>query len=1146
MNVPILERYPFDITGEAPTNLVEGELHIIPPGDKDKIFALREGAAFSKSIKLRYGDGTYLIPWRDYQPVVLYPEATEAVGESCVGLVMILNESVSGYVYADYQVVGANFDHGSRAVEDLLWAIITDERPVFWPDITGRPSQFPPSYHTHDIFNDTFGWDARTALVDNWTQHVLEQADSDKASTLVTHIDTLQKYLMARHAEFTKLVTDHAANPEEHAVTKAQAGLGSVVNIRTAGIDEARTGERLDLRLTVAGATAILNDALEAYSANLMKQGILPVSRWGNLTYLEPGVSGSFEGSAQLTTIDQRPAVLEVDGTLVRLRPGTNGTSVGVYYDYMMNAFSDPLGAKLIKTNTQYWPAAMGPEYKPYLMRKSTPDVLWGLAYKVADYPTLNTRYFIALTGESFDSSKHDVAFVNSTYTHSEYGVRGLTDRAHLTIVDDYVYCVDYCPWGTTRKVGFVILRIPVAAIKSQTDVTWEFLKGWTASGGIGGTMTGDSINMAYIEVSTNAADNPMVLVDVGMNATLYRSSYDFYVVSDAPGVLKIALGGMMHYHTTQNLRTQSYGFRCLVNVNTRTAQWVDSPKAFRCRIGAGGLADISLDANAATALNQPQMKCAVGLGPNGGDEHGLTYINYNTGYYIKSYISNIVNVSISYDIGRIANWTDKAGAWDIVGRQVTRLVSRTDQPTFGSAVGNSLMTPIGLNNNKMLLRILNETNSEKVVCASYGTNSNYTYNLANAGAVTGFAPTGDRVLADIDVWRWRYISYLNNNVVTHWGSILNPYDSQAPIGVDANGAYDANATNATTWNQTELNNVAAAFASTLDVGSIYTTARCDIAIPQDASLPLIAMVSVRYPTATGQSFRHYITGVNYTGARTGNITGYTLKTTGWLMHQLQNDNSSGIADNRSKQPGLVIQRIGNTLLCAMGSGTITAVPGGLNCAFMLFKYNLSTGVFTSHQTYKAIGTSPWGGGVSWWPTVLPNYGMCFLDADLIGPSYNTVMAMLPLGTTEAAWDAFKINNKANRFAIMAQEVEQGWRVYFTEDVPVILNGREGTAAISSIDLTTVKANPANTTFYVYVVENHGVMSYRIVTTEETPTISKMYIGTIVTSGSAISNIKLNKRSRIGIYQLSDTRAGMSIPVSTGLPFQVGDWSWDR
>lgn len=1145
MNTPILERYPFDYTGEATTNLVDGELHVIPPGPKNRIFTLVEGAAFSKSIKLRYGDGTYLRPWIDFQPVNLYPEATKAVGEACTGMVMIINESVTGYTYAEYQVVGGKYDHNSQAVEDLLWAAVSDDRPVFFPDILDRPSVYPPSPHHHDIFNETYGWDARVLLVDTWTTEVLEKADTDRLAGIRQAIKAVDDYLTVRNNHANELIDGHTHTLDAHAITKTQAGLAKLDNLPTANMTQARDGNRYDLRLTVGGAEAILSDALEAYSANLMKQGILPVSRWGNLTYLEPGVSGSFEGSAQLQTIDQRPAIVEVDGTLVRLRPGTNGTSIGVYYDYMLNAFTDPIGSVMVKTNSQYWPAAMGSEYKPWQLRKSTPDVLWGLAYKVSNFPTINSKFFIALTGESFDSSKHDVAFVNDRYTHSEYGVRSLTDRATLTLADGYVYCVDYCPWGTDRKVGFVILRIPVADIKSKTEVTWEFLKGWTAVGGIGGTMTGDAIYMANREVSTNAADNPMILIDEGMSATLYRGSYMFYIVSDSPGLLKIAYGGMMQYYTTQLLITKSIGFRCLVNVTTRTAQWVDSPKQLRCRINGGNLANISMDTNPIQEFSQVKLNCANNQGYNGGDEHGLTYIDFNTGYYMKSYITNIVNTNITYTIGRIANWTSKGGAWDIVNRDVQQLVSRSDSPTFGSEVDNSLMMPVGLNGNKMLLRVMNERNTEKVVRASYGTDNTYSYNLANVGAVPGYAPTADRVAPTIDVWRWRHISYLYNNTVTNWCSILNPWDSGAPIATDANGEYDVNNLRAITWDQAELQRAAEAFARTLDVGSIFTAARCDIMVPQDATLPLLSMVFVRYPTANGQSSRYYVTGVNYTGARTGNITGYSLKTSGYYQRQWLTDNCSGFNDNRSKQPGLVIHRIGNSLLCAMGCSTIAAVPGGLSGGMLLFKYDLTTNVITKHSVIDGLSISPWGGGVGTYPCVLPNYGMLLMDDGLVGPSYSTAMALLPMGSTEADWNSFNYNIKTNRFIIMAQEVKQGWIVYFTETVPVILNGREGTAPITSIDLTTVKANPSNTTFYVYVVENNGVMTYRIAATEEAPTINKMFIGTIVTTGNAIGNIQLRKRSRIGIYQISDTQTGTSIPVSTGLPFQIGDWSWD-
>lgn len=1144
MNTPNLERYPFDYTGEAETNLVDGELHVAPPGKKDKIFVLLEGPAFSRSIKLRYGDGTYLRPWVDFQPVNLYPEATHAVGEACTGMVMIINESVTGYVYAEYQVVGGKYDHNSRAVEDLLWAAVSDDRPVFWPDILDKPSVFPPSPHHHDIFNDTYGWEARVALVDNWTTQLLEQGVSDRVDSIVEAISFVEEYLAARHKHTVELIDGHIGTHNAHATTKDLAGLAKLDNLKKATIEQARAGDRADLRLTVGGATAILSDALEAYSANLMKQGILPVSRWGNLTYLEPGVSGSFEGSGQLTTVDQRPSVLEVDGTLVRLRPGTNGTSLGVYYDYMLNAFSDPLGAKLIKTNTQYWPAGMGTAYKPYRMFKSTPDVIWGLAYQVAAFPTISSKYFIAITGESFDSTKHDVAFVNNTYVHNEYGTRALTDRATLTIADGYVYCVDYCPWGVDRKVGFVLLRVPVADVKSKLEVTWEFLKGWTTGGGPFGTMTGDAIYMAPKEVSTAAADNPMMLLDPNMTGTMYRSSWGFYVISDSPGILKIVMSGCTHYLTTQRLNVQYLGFRCLVNVTTRTAQWVDSPKQIRCRINNNNLADISMDPNPATAITQIKASMTPDYG-TGGDEHGLAYLNFNTGYYMKSVITNIINTNIGFVLGRITNWTDKTAGWDVANRQMQIFRNEPDSPTFGSAIGNSLMMPIGLNGNKMLLRTMNEQNTENFVRASYGTNSSYVYNLSGIGPIGGYAPTSDRVLLNKDVWRWRFISYMTGNAITNWGSILTPFDKQAPITIDANGEYNDAAINAMTWNQAELKQAAANFAATLDVGPIVTDSFCDIAVPQDTSLPCIAMVSVRYLSDKGQSWRNYITGVNYSGSRSGNITGYSLKTSGWLMAQVRTDDSSGSNDNRDRMPGLVIHRVGNSLLCAMGSSTSTLVPGGKTGLSMLFKYDLVTGVFTGHPRQAVNWINPWRGGVGTYPCVLPGYGMCWVDDSLVYSHYGTVMMLLSMGNTEAEWMAWDYGNKSTRFIPMAQEVERGWIVYFTEAVPVILNGREGDAPITSIDLTTVKANPANTTFYVYVVENNGAMSYRIVTAEETPTINKMYIGTIVTSGSAISNIALKKRSRIGIYQISDTNTGTSIPVSTGMPFQVGDWSWD-
>jgi len=1143
MNTPSLERYPFDSTGEAKTNLVVNELHIVPPGDKNKIFALLEGAAFSKSIKLRTAAGTYLRPWVDYQPVYLYPEATKAVGEACTGLVLVLNESVDGYLYAEYQVVGDRYGHNSTAVEDLLWSVTSDDRPVFWPDIKDRPSLFPAAPHSHNIFTDTEGWDARILLVDSWTSDVLEEGDQYRLDIIRDATAMVRTYLNARFNQVNAHIDTHVATPHAHVESKEQVGLGRLDNIRKATTAEARAGVREDLRLTVNGASAILSDAVRSYSANLMKQGILPISRWGSLSYLEPGVAGSFEGSAQVTTRDARMMVQEVDGTLVRLRPGNNGTSMGVYYDYMLNAFSDPLGAQMIKTNSQYWPAAMGTEYKPYTLWRSTPDLLWGIAYEVASFPTLKTKNFIALTGSSFDSSKHYVSFVTNTYVHSEYGTRTITDRAQITIIDDYVYCIDHCPWGTTRKVGFVLLRMPVNDIKTKTDVTWELLTGWTATGSFANTPVSDSINIAPMEYSTDPADNPMILGDAPMNATLYRSSWMFYIVSDAPGVIKVAMGGIMHYYTTQSLKVQALGWRCQIDVNARTASWVDAPTQIRCRINNGNLATISMDDNDAFKFTQTQLGLAANQTNTGGDEWGALYIDNNSGYYMKSYITNVLNTNIAWEIGQITNWTGKAAAWDILGRDVKRLRRQVDNPTFGSKVNNNLAMPVMLPGNRVMLRSMDENNGIKVVRAAYGTNSDYTYNAVTVGTVKGYEPQVDRVdMVGYDR-NLRLITYLDDkDVLTNWGSVMTPWRTAVPVDVNSDGTY--NSLTEMTWKTAEITAAAMSFARTLDVGPLVISANCDIYVPQDPTLPVLAVVMTRHTTEKGVQARMYVTGVDYTGPRRGAITDYTLKTTGHYNVVMAADNSSAVANNGPNQPGMVIQKVGTDLLIAAGSSTATNVPGSGTGRAMLFTYDLLTDTITP-TNLKAVTCSVTTGAISWWPTVMPGRGMCMLDQDLSSQTYGTLMALLPMGSTVADYTSFTTSNKTQRFVLMAQEVRQGWVVYFTEEVPVILNGREGVVPITTVDLTAIKANPANTTFYCYVKENNFDMSYYLTTVEEAPTISKMFIGTIETGGSAINSIKLKKRSRVGIYQISDSRTGTSIPVSTGLPYQLGDWSWD-
>lgn len=111
-----------------------------------------------------------------------------------------------------------------------------------------------------------------------------------------------------------------------------------------------------------------------------------------------------------------------------------------------------------------------------------------------------------------------------------------------------------------------------------------------------------------------------------------------------------------------------------------------------------------------------------------------------------------------------------------------------------------------------------------------------------------------------------------------------------------------------------------------------------------------------------------------------------------------------------------------------------------------------------------------------------------------------------------------------------------GWVIHFNEETPCLLSGRYAALAPVGINLTTVKANPGDTTFYVYVQIEGITASYQILEELASETDMYMFIGTITTGASAVSTIDIKKFTKFGGYRLSSTPQGQSIPVTTGLP----------
>lgn len=93
---------------------------------------------------------------------------------------------------------------------------------------------------------------------------------------------------------------------------------------------------------------------------------------------------------------------------------------------------------------------------------------------------------------------------------------------------------------------------------------------------------------------------------------------------------------------------------------------------------------------------------------------------------------------------------------------------------------------------------------------------------------------------------------------------------------------------------------------------------------------------------------------------------------------------------------------------------------------------------------------------------------------------------------------------------------------------------------VQTINLTSIQANPANSTFYLYITIVEGVAVYQISATLLTEELYRVYIGTIVTGSSSISSITTEKVTRFLTYRPSTTKRGSAIPASTGVPSSTG------
>lgn len=234
-------KYPLDLTGNKPENLIQGEPHTLEPG-LNRAAVPRYGAFYTESLLVRDTDTGQVLTVNDqYVPIMYYADPSERSGkEVCAGIV-VTDGTVSNNIAIDYQVVGGDYSNITSVILELIENLNLDDREVSWGDLLGRPDAFPPAPHLHDL-GDIYGFEYVVEKLESIRQAILygDIASHDEIKAMIE--DRHQKALDRAEDVRTQLIghEDRVDNP--HSVTKAQVGLGYVSNYRDATQLEAEEG----------------------------------------------------------------------------------------------------------------------------------------------------------------------------------------------------------------------------------------------------------------------------------------------------------------------------------------------------------------------------------------------------------------------------------------------------------------------------------------------------------------------------------------------------------------------------------------------------------------------------------------------------------------------------------------------------------------------------------------------------------------------------------------------------------------------------------------------------------------------------------------------------------------------------------------
>ena len=239
-------QYIFDPTMSNAANVVQNEQHVITSVNfRDYHYIIPDFAPFfaeSLSIKMQYPNGTTrpMIEGKDYYLGFQFMDASATTNHPTYGAIEFLDTDTEGVLTITYHTVGGKWTLTPQRILEILANNQRNPRITSWEQVENPPERFPPIDHPHDIVDFKTMSDVQVAV-----DRVRDAILANSGGGLAAHIGNY-------------------ANP--HNVTKAQVGLGSVLNYGIATASEAQQGTSNIKYMTPLR----VKEAIDVLAANLV------------------------------------------------------------------------------------------------------------------------------------------------------------------------------------------------------------------------------------------------------------------------------------------------------------------------------------------------------------------------------------------------------------------------------------------------------------------------------------------------------------------------------------------------------------------------------------------------------------------------------------------------------------------------------------------------------------------------------------------------------------------------------------------------------------------------------------------------------------------------------------------------------------